>query len=126
MNLAPLVAVILGAQTGTLSIHATLGPLTGAERRAHHTHFDKAESIGGFEIEVDAIVHGKPADTGASQTTLDSTGKLSLKLAPGLYLVTMSHDMYAGAYTDYPSKRIRIKAGKTTHLNLHVRSEYIN
>jgi hypothetical protein len=126
MNVAFLTFALLGAQTGTLNVHATLGPLTAAERSAHHTHFDKAESIAGFEIEVSPIVHGKPSDTAVSETTLDTTGKLSIKLAPGLYMVTMSHDMYAGAYTDYPSKKIRIKAGKTTRLNLHVRSEYFN
>ena len=66
MNLAPIIALLLGAQTGTLNIHATIGPLSAAERHAHNTHFDKAETIAGFNIEINAIVHGKPSDASAS------------------------------------------------------------
>jgi len=117
---------LLASQTGTLRGHVTLGPLTRAERHAQHTHFDKAESIAGFNVEIYPIVHGKQSDQPAAEIVLKEDGNFTQPLAPGVYEVTMSRDMHAGAYSVYPTQRARIRYGRTTRIILHLRSEYFN
>jgi hypothetical protein len=125
MPFLPAIALLLGTQTGTLKAHVTIGPLPRAERRKYHTHWDKSESVGGFEVHIYGIVRGKESANPVSDFALKDSGDFALKLAPGPYVLTMSRDMHAGAYTIYPTKRFTITPGHTVHLRLHLRSEYI-
>ena len=119
----PILALILAPHTGTLKGHVSIGPLTAAERHKYKTIYAKDQSIAGYELQIfpgkDTNEEGAPVE----DVALTEDGNFKFELPSGAYIVTVTRSMHAGAYSVYPTKRVRVQTGKTTRVSLHVRSE---
>jgi hypothetical protein len=123
MVLASLIALVVTAApaTGIVEGRITIGPLSRADHIKNHTHFDKAETVLGFAVQFYRPGSDDPVATAVLQ---DENGKFSTKLPAGKYRVEVSKDMYAGAFARFPHRNISVHKGHTTHVVMHVRSEY--
>ena len=94
--------------------------------RKCRTHFDKEESVAGFDLQVFPIAHGRVAEEPVADEVIKDDGNFNLSVPAGRYEVAIARDMHAGAYSIYPKRKIRVQTGRITRLRMHIRSEYFN